>query len=366
MANLNVSNSAQNLSILLQMFDNLSQSEQRKFLRSIKQTTNLELKDFQIKSYKDSDSYLLSNKFEGNRPTHCPICGGTHIIKFGVLKGRQRFCCKDCKKTFGTTHNTITKSSKKPLQVWQTYISCMIHKMPLRATAAICDISLNTAFVWRHKILDALQNMMSSVKLEGVIEADETYMRLSFKGNHKDKESIFADREPYKRGTRAKKRGLSKEQACVQTAINLDGKSIAKIIALGKPKYSAMNEFLKGKISKNSMFVTDGFSTYSKISKEMELQHVKIAKGRYTNGAFNIQLLNNYHAQFKKLVNVIFQGVSTKYLNNYLVYHNLVNFAKGCLGFKYEVMEKFCLTTDCVSLYKDIAKRKAIPINNLL
>lgn len=35
----------------------------------------------------------------------------------------------------------------------------------------------DTAFVWRHKILDALQNMVDSVKLSGIIEGDETFFR---------------------------------------------------------------------------------------------------------------------------------------------------------------------------------------------
>lgn len=36
----------------------------------------------------------------------------------------------------------------------------MIEKYPLRKCAKICEINLATAFAWRHKILDALQNMM--------------------------------------------------------------------------------------------------------------------------------------------------------------------------------------------------------------
>lgn len=61
----------------------------------------------------------------------------------------------------------------------------MIEKYLLRKTAEICDISLPTAFVWRHKILDTLQEMMNEVKLNGVVQADETFLFISFKSNHK-------------------------------------------------------------------------------------------------------------------------------------------------------------------------------------
>ena len=44
---------------------------------------------------------------------------------------------------------------------------------------------LATAFAWRHKILDALQSMMTDVELDGVVQADETFTAVSYKGNHK-------------------------------------------------------------------------------------------------------------------------------------------------------------------------------------
>lgn len=60
----------------------------------------------------------------------------------------------------------------------------------------------------------------------------------------------------------------------------------------------------------------------------MNLNHIRIPRNKHKNGVFNIQLLNNYHARLKGMINIRFKGVATKYLNNYLVYHNFVNFAK--------------------------------------
>ena len=94
--------------------------------------------------------------------------------------------CMDCKKTFTNTNNTILFKAQKDFEIWQKYIHCMIEKYSLRKTAQICGIALSTAFYWRHKILDALQNMQDEVELNGVVEADETFMTISFKGNHKD------------------------------------------------------------------------------------------------------------------------------------------------------------------------------------
>lgn len=31
----------------------------------------------------------------------CPYCSSTHVIRFGFSNKRQRYRCKDCKRTFG-------------------------------------------------------------------------------------------------------------------------------------------------------------------------------------------------------------------------------------------------------------------------
>ncbi len=58
-----------------------------------------------------------------------------------------------------------------------------MNKFSLRKCSEICNIDLHTSFDWRHKILDALQNMHSETQLNGIIESDETYFKLSFNGN---------------------------------------------------------------------------------------------------------------------------------------------------------------------------------------
>ena len=71
----------------------------------------------------------------------------------------------------------------------------MMNGFTVRKSAEICGINKDTAFIWRHKILDALQNMASDVKLDGIVEADETFFAISFKGNHKKSTSFVMPRK---------------------------------------------------------------------------------------------------------------------------------------------------------------------------
>lgn len=92
----------------------------------------------------------------------------------------------------------------------------------------------------------------------------------------------------------------------------------------------------------------------------MNLNHIRIPRNKHQNGVFNIQLLNNYHACLKGMINIRFKGVATKYLNNYLVYHNFVNFAKEIE--KESILFSFVRKTLCESKTFEIAKRQAIPV----
>lgn len=82
--------------------------------------------------------------------------------------------------------------------------------------------------------------------------------------------------------------------------INMNGLNIAKISNLGKPTWKNIKTVLDGKVDKVSVLVTDSFRGYHKLANEMEVTHIRIPRKKHTNGAFNIQLLNNYHAQLKK------------------------------------------------------------------
>ena len=171
-------------------------------------------------------------------------------------------------------------------------------------------------FYWRHKILDALQNMMDEVTLDGVVEAMKPLPMFPIKVITS---LLNCPRPAFKHGGKAAKRGLSKEKVCIPCGINLNGLSIARISNLGKPKWTDIEKVLGGRVEHDSVFVTDSFRGYQRLSYEMSLNHIRIPRNKHRNGVFNIQLLNSYHAQLKGLINIHFKGVATKYLNNYLV-----------------------------------------------
>lgn len=75
---------------------------------------------------------------------------------------------------------------------------------------------------------------------------------------------------------------------------------------------------------------------------------------------FNIQTVNNYHQRLKDLIFGKFKGVAAKYLNNYLVYHNFVNFSKDSKDDKEVILLEFIRKPICYGRSADVAKRSAI------
>ena len=338
------------LSELFQTLKTLSKSD----LNSIKQI--LESLDFNYNGFED---FLLSKKSENG--ISCPHCKSLNIKKNGHKGLMQRFMCKDCNKTFTARNNTITFSSKKSFATWKKYIDCMMNGFTVRKSAEICGINKDTAFIWRHKILDALQNMASDVKLDGIVEADETFFAISFKGNHKKSTSFVMPRKAHKRGKQTHLRGLSHEKVCVPCAVNRNGLSIAKITNLGRVGAKDIHHAFDNRIEPNSILCTDAIACYNDLARTEKLELIQLKTGKSKLGIYHIQHINSYHSMLKNFM-IRFHGVATKYLNNYLIWHNFLNYAKESYAEKTTILADFVFTTNKKSLSKEIPLRPAIPL----
>ena len=94
----------------------------------------------------------------------------------------------------------------------------------------------------------------------------------------------------------------------------------------------------------------------------MSLNHIRIPHNKYSNRSFNIQVVDNYHSCLKSILVYNFKDVSKKYINNYLVYHNFVNFAKESRSGKEQILLDHIINTECLSKSVNIANRPAVPL----
>ncbi len=253
---------------------------------------------------------LIENRIESNYK--CPHCGHEKIYKHGKVSGLQRYRCQSCGRTFNALSKTKLAHMRKK-ELWLPYIEEMLESKVLRKIVKKIDINLKTAFSWRHKFSQLLNNDRSHI-LTGIVEADETYFRISHKGSKK------MLRKPHKRGGDNAKRGLSKEKVCVLVAGDRYRHYIEFIAGYGAVKGEWLDKHLNKYIAQDSILVTDGLRSYTHFTNKYHILHkiVRNYEGMRVVGSYHIQNVNAYHHRLRDWIIATFHGVATKYLSHYL------------------------------------------------
>ena len=88
---------------------------------------------------------------------------------------------------------------------------------------------------------------------------------------------------------------------------------------------------------------------------------IQLKSGKSKIGNFHVQHINAYHSVLKTWIRR-FNGVSTKYLNNYLVWHNFVNYANESYTEKKNILESFVFTVSKTVLCKNVPLRNPVPV----
>ncbi|MBU1565440.1 MAG: IS1595 family transposase [Proteobacteria bacterium] len=253
----------------------------------------------------------------------CFYCKSENVKKWGVSHGLQRFRCFDCGKTFNAlTGSPLARLRKK--NRWMEMALALREGLSVRKTSTQCEVSVSTAFRWRHRFLKAAA-ADKPVKLDGIAEADETYILESFKGQRK------LPRPARKRGGKAKKRGLSREQIPVLIVRDRNGVVIDAV--LRDQSKDSIKSVLSGKLCKDNILCIDGGKALWGFVNEENIPFKLIPPGKHVhekNPIFHIQNVNGYHQRLKSWL-ARFHGVSTKYLANYLGWRRIYEKPKAIL-----------------------------------
>ena len=297
---------------LIEYFKSLAKEKQELIVKDLIDKLSNNSDDTAIEEHKDNE-FLKSG-------ITCPHCSSALIVGHGVFNNTKRYRCKACNKTFNSLTGTVAyKLHKKHLI--KEYLFYMLQGYSLRKIAFEMDICLKTAFDWRHKILCGIK-LKSKNKLEGVIEADETFFLYSEKGNKS------LNRDSRKRGGKASKRGIHKDHVTVLTAFERKTeKSLNTVVCRGRITKKAIQEGVgKWLDKKNVILCSDAHLNYQRFAKDNDIahKHTFVRRKEYVvEGIYHIQNVNYLHSKLKNWIRT-FNGVATKYLQNYLNYFNLI------------------------------------------
>ena len=198
----------------------------------------------------------------GENP-NCPHCDSMDIVrkKEDGIGRVGRWHCSDCGASFRVTCGTVFHKSKVALQKWFLAISLVLNaKKSLSSHQLARDLNLNQKTAWY--IMTRIRAEMAKkggVLLQGIIEADETYI-----GGKPRKENKKEDREPAKRG-----RGTDKD--AILGAVERGGKVVAQLAI--ELTGRAILDFIKKHVKMaESELITDEYVAYQRVGKEMKHQ----------------------------------------------------------------------------------------------
>ena len=245
----------------------------------------------------------------------CPNCETAEKVgKWGSANGLRRYRCKACEVSFNCLTGTPLAQLHKR-ELWVENAKALVDGLSLRKTAARIGVTVETAHRWRHRFLKEPKTLKAK-KLEGTVEADETFFLKSEKGSRK------LTRPARKRGGKAMKRGLSDEQ--VPVLIARDETKATTDAILPDRSAKSIGAVLKPVIDSHATLVSDGAQAYRAFANEATILHValNLSAGERTWGVYHIQNVNSYCSRLKSWMRR-FNGVATKYLDSYLGWHRI-------------------------------------------
>ena len=257
----------------------------------------------------------------------CGHCGSDQVARWGSAHGLARFRCRACRRTFNALTGTSLARLRHRAQ-WLTFGAALQQACSVRKSAGNCGVAVSTAFRWRHRFLAAPTASKPS-QMSGIVEADETFFRRSYKGSRRWTRPSSGVEPPHRRARRrgvpTGKRGTSLDEL-VPVLIVRDRHRATGDAVLADLRAETIGRQLLPLLAADALLCTDASRAYAQIAREAGIHHEPInrAAGEHVrNHVFHIQNVNAYDSRLKGWM-ARFHGVATRHLASYLGWRRLL------------------------------------------
>ena len=287
----------------------------------------------------------------------CPYCNTNK--KVGT-KEKNIYRCTTCGHTFSANYSSVSSGTKCDALTWMKVLRCLLDFAGISKTCEYCDISRTTYYKIRSRLFYAMQVLLEDLKLYGIVEVDNTFVRSSYKGydlseSEFDEDSIFFD-DSFKPRTSRKHGGSysyydrNANSICIFTAIDDSGHVISRFAGIGAANYRVLSHYIpfdkyllsvpskdpfcyklnkqmpkpEAKANEKTLMVADKEQAIEKYAKNLGVEfesHVYRKNGvqlKLPKDAHNIQRVNALHHRLKEFLQK-HHYISTKYLPGYLI-----------------------------------------------
>lgn len=245
---------------------------------------------------KSCRDYLEQTRWSG-KPV-CVHCGSTEKI-YHLNEGKLLKCAA-CRKQFTVRIGTIFEDSALPLQKWFMAVYLITaHKKGISSLQLGKDIGVTqkTAWFMLHRIRHAVKTKPFKKPLNGIVEADETYVGGKNRGG--------------KTG-----RG-SETKTPVFGVVERGGRVAAQAIKHADKK--TLQGIMKKQVSRDAIIMTDEWKAYHDLEETFD-SHEVVNHGRkeYVRGDVHTNNIESFWAILKRGIHGIYHQVSRKHLDRYV------------------------------------------------
>lgn len=239
----------------------------------------------------------------------CPHCNSEHVARKAEKNRVGRWNCHDCHNSYNVLSGTIFEKTRIPLQKWFLAISLVLNaKKSLSSYQLSRDLNITHQSAWymQQRIRAAMTQGDPDQLLNGIIEADETYI-----GGKPRRSNVKKDHKPNKPGRGTKKTAVIGAverggRVVAQMARDLTGTGIAR--------------FLKRNIDpQGSVLITDEYRGYN--AAESFLPHAVVNhQERYVDmdGWLHTNTIEGFWALIKRAWYGSHHHYSKRYLPLYI------------------------------------------------
>ena len=247
----------------------------------------------------------------------CKRCDG---IEHYWLNSKQMYQCKQCRFRTGLRSGTIMESSKLPFQYWFVALYLMTGtKKDVSAHQMRRELGhkrYEPVWAMMHKIRKAMGKRDSRYLLGGEVEIDEGFFETLVPDEQKN--------EARKRGRGSQKQTMAMvfaESTEVEKAKHKKGRPSRKcryfkmLVCADMSKETA-KQAITSSVSETATKLTDGYSTYQKLAKEMSGFKTEVIPSTMTH--IKLPWVHSAIGNLKRILNGIFHHTRPEYLQNYI------------------------------------------------
>lgn len=251
-------------------------------------------------------------KLRWGKNVTCSYCDSERTIKAKSEKGRHY--CYNCKRSFTVFVGTIFEGTRLPLPTWFLTIGLMLNAKTGKSAQEIkrqTGVTLKTAWLNAMKIRCAM--ISKDTQLSGVLEMDESYF-----GNRKKRLTKETKDNVPVLASVTEKRGRGTRKVPVVGIVEKGGNVKTKIVEklTARNLMAMLNHYVK---TEESVLITDGFRSYSRMEEEIE--HITVKHSERSRKA-NTNTIEGYWGLIKNGIKGNYKSLSKKYLPFYLVQYD--------------------------------------------